>query len=227
MAVVLLSVAAACGDDDGSGANPERFCEIIAQLDQQGILELEAFRENQNLLGEAVGVAPDEIRSSVEAVAGSYTPFFDLLEAADFDIAQIDEADLSALFDEEGADGERAVMDEWIAANCSNPESPETPTDPRECWRGPVELGSDDVVTICDPSDPQGSLIDGVPTAIWVIDSVADDCFELSVKAELWVSLGEIQRELSTEALRQYSAYVTYAEELASGLGCDWVPLQR
>ena len=52
MAVVLLLVAAACGDDDGSGANPERFCEIDAELEQRDDLD----REFQNLIDEAVRV---------------------------------------------------------------------------------------------------------------------------------------------------------------------------
>lgn len=131
MAVVALLVAAAtaCGDDDGSSANPERFCEINAELEQQGDpFELppdearEAAREFQDLIDEAVTVAPDEIRSSVEVVADSFTPVLDLLEAADFDVAQVDEAELEALFDaafsDEGDDA-GAAMDEWIAASCS------------------------------------------------------------------------------------------------------------
>ena len=128
MAVVLLLVAAACGDDDGSGSNPERFCEINAELEQQGYpFELppdeasEALREFQSLIDEAVRVAPDEIRSSVETVADLFTPFFDLLEAADFDVAQVN-AELDALFDApfpDEVDDAGTAMDEWIAANCS------------------------------------------------------------------------------------------------------------
>ena len=113
-----MLVAAACGDDDGSGANPERFCEIDAELEQRDDLD----REFQNLIDEAVRVAPDEIRSSVEAVADSFTPVFDLLEAADFDVAQVDQAELDALFDAAESDEVEdagAAMDEWIAANCS------------------------------------------------------------------------------------------------------------
>ncbi len=132
MAVVLLLAAAACGDDDGSGANPERFCEINAELDQEqdpDPFELppdearEALREFQNLIDEAVSVAPDEIRSSVEAVADSFTPVLDFFEAANFDIANVDEAELDALFDaafSDETDDEGAAMDEWIAANCSS-----------------------------------------------------------------------------------------------------------
>jgi hypothetical protein len=111
-AVVLLLAAAACGDDD-SAANPERFCEIInTELEQ---------------LGDPFELAPDEarevVRSSVEAVADSFTPYFDLMEAADFDVAQVDEAELDALFNDEvfadqGDDG-LAAVDEWMATNCS------------------------------------------------------------------------------------------------------------
>ena len=125
-----MLAAAACGDDDGSGANPERFCEINAELEQQDDDPFElppdeardALREFRNLVDEAVKVAPDEIRSSVEAVADSFTPLFDFYEAADFDISNIDEAEVDALFDaafSDETDDEGAAMDEWIAANCS------------------------------------------------------------------------------------------------------------
>ena len=130
IAVVLLLAAAACGDDDGSGANPERFCEINAELEQQDDDPFElppdeardALREFRNLVDEAVKVAPDEIRSSVEAVADSFTPVFDFYEATDFDISNIDEAEVDALFAAAFSDetvDEGAAMDEWIAANCS------------------------------------------------------------------------------------------------------------
>ena len=129
MAVVLSLAAAACGDDDGSSANPERFCEINAEIEQQGDpFDLPpdeasaALREFQSLIDEAVSVAPDEIRSSVEAVADSFQPFVDFFEARDFDVVDVDQSEVDALFDaafSEEDDDPGAAMDEWIAANCS------------------------------------------------------------------------------------------------------------
>jgi hypothetical protein len=125
--VVLL--AAACGDD-GSAANPERFCEIAAELEEPGDdpfeLPPDEARENllefQNLIEEAVSVAPDEIRSGVEEIAELNALVREFFEAADFDIADVDEAELGALFAEvealsDGAEG--TGLGEWIAANCS------------------------------------------------------------------------------------------------------------
>jgi hypothetical protein len=125
MTVVLLLVTAACGADADSAADPERFCEINAELEQQrDPLKLapdearEVAREFQDLIDESVGVAPDEIRSSVEEFFGAVTAVQDLLAAADFDSAQIDPAELDALFKRFG-EGLQDEMDEWVAANCS------------------------------------------------------------------------------------------------------------
>ena len=126
MTVVVLSVTAACGDDDDSAADPERFCELNAELEQQrDPLKLppdearEAAREFQNRIDESVRVAPDEIHSSVEEFFAAVTAVQDLLAAADFDAAQIDPAELDALFQVFGEEGLQDEMDEWTAANCS------------------------------------------------------------------------------------------------------------
>jgi hypothetical protein len=134
-AVVLLA-AAACGDD-GSGANPERFCELAAGLDQNSDdpWELppdearEALLEFQDLMDEAVSVAPDEVRASVEYIAETNALVRDFFEAHDFDIADVDEAELDALeaeadalsaeLEARSADDLGAGPEEWIAANCS------------------------------------------------------------------------------------------------------------
>jgi hypothetical protein len=123
--VALISVSVvACGDDDDA-ADPARFCEINAELEQQrDPLKLppdearEAAREFQNLIDESVSVAPDEIRSSVEEFFGAVTAVQDLLAAADFDAEQVDPAELDALFKRFG-EGLQDPMDEWVVANCS------------------------------------------------------------------------------------------------------------
>ncbi|MEE9298411.1 MAG: hypothetical protein V3V29_05180 [Acidimicrobiia bacterium] len=124
--IMLLLVVAACGDD---AADPERFCEIDAEFDQMGDpFELppdevrELLRRGRDLLDESVKVAPDEIRLSVEIQVDSFAPFFDLFEAADFDAAQMDEAEVEVVFEtafsgESGAAFE--AIEVWVDANCS------------------------------------------------------------------------------------------------------------
>ena len=121
MGVVLLLAVAACGDDDA--ADPERLCEIndeIEQLDPFEVPPDEAramVREGRVLLDEAVEVAPDEIRPSVEIAAASFRLFLDLAEAADFDLEQVDLAEVEAAFSDEAiAAGD--ALEEWIDANC-------------------------------------------------------------------------------------------------------------
>jgi hypothetical protein len=127
MAVVLLLVAAACGDDDdGSGANPERYCEIQAefeQLDDPSELPPDEAREAilkaRDLLDESVRVAPGEIRSSVESSVDSLMAVADLFEAADFDVEQVDPAELDALLEAVFSGEAVDAVDAWVTANCS------------------------------------------------------------------------------------------------------------
>ena len=74
------------------------------------------------LLDEWIKVAPDEIRASAEIQVESFEPFFELFEAADFDPAQIDEAEVEAIF-ETAFSGESdtafTIVEDWVAANCS------------------------------------------------------------------------------------------------------------
>lgn len=125
--IVVGLLAGACSDDDA--ADPERFCAIQVEFDQLGDpFELppdearELVREAEILIDESVEVAPDEIRASAEIVADSFTRIVDVLEAADFDAPQIDQADLDAAF-EAAFSGEAGVasdaVDEWVDANCS------------------------------------------------------------------------------------------------------------
>lgn len=126
LGMVLLLLTAACGDDT---ADPERFCEIDAEFDQlDDPFELspdearELLPRARGLLDESVKVAPDEIRSSVEIQVDSFAPFFELFEAVDFDAAQIDEAEVEAIFETVFSGDNEAAFDaveEWVDANCS------------------------------------------------------------------------------------------------------------
>ena len=76
----------------------------------------------RDLLDESIKVAPDEIRSSVEIEVASFDPFFDLFEAAGFDVTQIDDAEIEAMFETVfSGENEAAfdVVEAWVDANCS------------------------------------------------------------------------------------------------------------
>lgn len=120
--VALLLVVAACGDD---AADPERFCEINDELEQlDDPFEVDpdeardVVRQGRLLLNEAVKVAPDELRDSVEVAADSFGVFLDLAESADFDASQLDEADFEVAFSAEVIAAAQA-LEEWLDANCS------------------------------------------------------------------------------------------------------------
>ncbi len=122
--VVVVLLGAACGDS-AAAADPERFCEISAELEQyfDVITDVEEARERGgetiDLLDEAVRVAPDEIRSSVEIISDGIMQLLDIYEAADFDEAQIDPAELDALFEDEAVPTASDAMEDWVDANCS------------------------------------------------------------------------------------------------------------
>jgi hypothetical protein len=79
----------------------------------------EAILKARDLLDESVRVAPDEIRSSVETSVDSFMPIVDLFEAADFDVAQVDPAEMDALLEAVFSGEAGDAVDEWIAAKCS------------------------------------------------------------------------------------------------------------
>jgi hypothetical protein len=52
----------------------------------------------------------------------TFQPFLDFFEARDFDLADVDQAEVDALFEaafSEEDDDAGVAMDEWIASNCS------------------------------------------------------------------------------------------------------------
>lgn len=132
---VLLTMAACSGDDAGDAGDDAgdagRFCEITIEVEQLASpFDLppnqarEAVRKSRELLEEGIEVAPDEIRASVEVIFGSLTPFFEVLEAADFDSDQIDPAEMDAIFlgafpSEAAQETAGNAIANWIAANCS------------------------------------------------------------------------------------------------------------
>jgi len=111
-----------------SSVHRERFCEIVAVFNQsENPFELPqdqariAIPNKQALMMEAAQVAPDEIRTEVEALVESFQPIFDLFAAADFEASQINDADFEALADA-AYSGENStagrIMDDWVSINC-------------------------------------------------------------------------------------------------------------
>ncbi|MEE8497640.1 MAG: hypothetical protein V3S62_03815 [Acidimicrobiia bacterium] len=122
--MALLLVTAACGDD--AAADPDRFCEINADLnalddpfDSSPDAARAIVREGRALLDEAVRVTPDEIRDTVDLAAESFRLFLDFAEAADFDPERVSLEDVEAAFSAESIAAGEAI-DEWAEANCSN-----------------------------------------------------------------------------------------------------------
>jgi hypothetical protein len=128
--VVLLLAVAACGDE--GAADPDPFCGTY--VDGQQISETlfgsgdapiglgvdpdearQAVGEGRNLIDEYAAMAPDEIRTSVDVLADRTTRLFDLIEAAEFYVYQVDRAEF-ALSAEVVAAGD--ALEEWIGANC-------------------------------------------------------------------------------------------------------------
>lgn len=117
LVLVVALLGAACGD---SAVDPERLCEIFAELgeDDTGPPDQASVARERDLLKEAKKVAPDEIRSSVELGADANLALLDLVEEAEFDLGQVDETAFNAFFTEEViAAGES--IEAWDSANCS------------------------------------------------------------------------------------------------------------
>ena len=126
LAIVMLLVVAACGDD---AADAERFCELNAEIEQAGdFFELPpdearvAVGETRDTIEEMLKVAPEEVSPSIELLAAYFIPILDLFEAADFDSTQLDDGEIDAAFDAAFTDETDAIvdaLDAWIETNCT------------------------------------------------------------------------------------------------------------
>ncbi|MBT8461116.1 MAG: hypothetical protein HKN80_04150 [Acidimicrobiia bacterium] len=119
----LVLVVAACGDSEG-GADPERFCEILDELDTQNTSGMPAdealpiIQEGRDKYVEGIEVAPDEIRADAETFANFVIEITDLLIAAGGDESQVDVADIDAI-DDDGVDAAAQSVGAWRTSNCS------------------------------------------------------------------------------------------------------------
>ncbi len=121
--IALVMVIAACGDSEG-GADPERFCELLDELDAQNTSGMSAdealpiIEEGRDKYVEGLEVVPDEIRADAETFANFVIEITDLLIAADGDESQVDVAALEAIPDD-GVDAAAESVGAWRASNCS------------------------------------------------------------------------------------------------------------
>lgn len=109
--IVSTLVLAACGggnDDGGSAANSEGWCDLAQRIeDSDGFFDglvgddpaaLEAaLGDLQGLLDEAAQGAPDAILADVNTTADGVDAFAKLLDDADYDVANLDDAALAEL----------------------------------------------------------------------------------------------------------------------------------
>ena len=113
-------IAAACNDND-AGSRP--FCEVQADIARLILFSgappddaRETVSELRGLLDELVSAAPDEVRSAVEDSAAASTALLDLFADAGFDEAAVDQAEVSAAFEDARVASE--TMLGWVEINC-------------------------------------------------------------------------------------------------------------
>ena len=113
-------IAAACNDND---AGPRPFCEVQADIARLILFSgappddaRETVSELRGLLDELVSAAPDEVRSAVEDSAAASAALLDLFADAGFDEAAVDQAEVSAAFEDARVASE--TMLGWVEINC-------------------------------------------------------------------------------------------------------------
>ncbi len=120
-------VIAACGSSEPS-ADPERFCEILVELDEQDTTGLPAdealpiIREGRDKYVEGTEVAPEEIKADAELFADGVLKITDLLIAAGGDQTQVDAEALQSVSEEIFTPEFDAAADRvnaWRDSNCS------------------------------------------------------------------------------------------------------------
>jgi hypothetical protein len=147
LVLALTLVAAACGGDDDGGTfaggggegDLEAFCDFAQEqedLDQAvnggevNIFEPDEFRaafeELFDLTGQALDVAPEEIRDDFELVRGELETVRDLLEEADYDLTAVDEAAMEESPEQEAASDR---IEAFIEAECGIVDSDEELSD--------------------------------------------------------------------------------------------------
>jgi hypothetical protein len=125
--VVFGLFLVACGDS-GDAADPDRFCEILAELESMdrndlspdGVLDV-VLEENAKF-AEGMEVVPEEIGADAQLVADNVFASNELMIQVGGDFAQIDQADMDAV-DSEFRTVEFAAaiqnVNDWRASSCT------------------------------------------------------------------------------------------------------------
>jgi hypothetical protein len=166
----LLAVAACGGDDDGGSASGGDWCDLAREVestfDEGDAVDFtdpaaveEQFRNSVEVLDNAVGSAPDEIREDVQTTVDAFEELVGLLEDVDFDFLAID----TERFEEIGTRAEEASarIEEYNETECGIPASGS-----EEDTEGTVAGDDSSEGTVADDSgdsgdDSAGTLPDG------------------------------------------------------------------
>ena len=125
--VVFALFLVGCSDS-GDAADPERFCEILAELDSldRGDLPpdeiVEVVRDENAKFAEGMEVVPEEIRADAQLVADGAAASNELMLEAGGDFTQIDQADMDAVASEFFTEEfETAIQNvgAWRAESCT------------------------------------------------------------------------------------------------------------
>jgi hypothetical protein len=125
--VVFGLLPVACGDS-GDAADPDRFCEILSELDSldrsdlspDGVLEV--VRDENAKFAEGMEVVPEEIKADAQLVADSVFASNELMLEVEGDFTQIDQADMDAVeteFFTEEFEAAIQNVNAWRAASCT------------------------------------------------------------------------------------------------------------
>ncbi len=125
--VVFGLFLVACGDS-GEAADPDRFCEILTEIDSLDFTGrapdevLEAVRDENAKFAEGLEVVPEEIKATAQLVADVVAASNELMLEAGGDVTQIDQADMETLTNEVfNEEFEAAVQNvgTWRADSCT------------------------------------------------------------------------------------------------------------
>jgi hypothetical protein len=125
--VVFGLFLVACGDS-GDAADPDRFCEILTEIDSldfSGLAPdevLEAVGDENAKFAEGLDVVPEEIKADAQLVADGVEASNELMLEAGGDFTQIDQAAMETLTSEvfnEEFDAAVQNVSAWRADSCT------------------------------------------------------------------------------------------------------------
>lgn len=131
---LLVGLVACNGSGDDAAPSEESWCEVVAasnalddefdSIEGAGATELKAVLDKIALLGPRfTAAAPAEIDEQVEVYAETNGKLVDVFAAADYVVADIDEAQLEVVLAE--IDGIDTEIDVYTIAECGEPLGPD------------------------------------------------------------------------------------------------------